>query len=235
MRKAYLLLVVFTLGYMSFCIAQDSTKIKPVVPRKHFTFYFSPLGFQLTNLQALNQTLQSKAYAPLTESQHFYNAGFVFRYPGKMLIYSDITYGNVPNNKNAQKTAAQLYGLNLGFGYEAIRHAVWSAFPYLGVGSNSLLISATKQDIPATQFNDYLGSPPDQIQFSVASTNLKMGWQFNRFVTIGRQPIQKMVLSLNVGYSAPLRTRFAQRNGRPLADAPQVNIGGFYGKIMLGF
>lgn len=229
--KTWFLLLFICFGGMS--VAQ-SQGIKPVVPRKHFTFYFAPAGMQVTELGNMNTQLKANGYAPLTQNHYLLGAGFVFRYPKRALMLFDFNFGNIPNTRYGQKTTANLYGLCLGLGYEVIKNKRVSTFPYAGLGSSSLIINASKTDAGITQFNNYLGASPDGIQFKAFSANVKLGWQFDYSVALPSSHGKKIAIALNTGYSLPIATQWAQRNGKSLDDAPSVNIGGWYAKLMVG-
>ncbi|MFN8358031.1 MAG: hypothetical protein U0Y10_26450 [Spirosomataceae bacterium] len=233
MKTTFSLQLTLLAGLLSFSTswAQD---VKPIVPRKHFTFYLTPVGFQITDIQQMNNLLTTNGYVPLTNTHYLLGAGFVFRYPNRALMICDFNFGNVPNTRFGQKTNANLYGLCIGFGYEVIKNKRVSSFPYAGFGSSSLHVNASKNDISANQFNNYLSADPDGILFRAFAANVKIGWQFDYSLPLPKTDGKKIAVALNVGYSLPISTRWAQRNGQPLENVPDVNVGGFYSKFMIG-
>ncbi len=204
----------------------------------HTTF---SIGYQGSNLQALNQALNKQGYSSLSEHALSFGGAMQFRvfhvlseFEGQVNLLTP----TLNSNYSLQATSG-LFFINLGYVFRPLRNL--NIYPLVGIGAAMLDLNFTQRNT-ALSFDDFLKNPGRQgdLNNMMLAFNLGLGidWLGDWFGLIG----------LRAGYIfTPWGSNWWTINqigsdnsdssnyGYPISNGPTLGLAGPYLRLNLGF
>ena len=135
------------------------------------------------------------------------------------------------NNMNNESMLSSR-GYMLSYGYDIVSNHRLFIFPFIGFSSNVGSLKLSNLKIESTDFGTTLLSFNNQNSYSVSKSSFIIGLQGNYNIC------KRLVMGLKLGYNfSPTATNplWMMENGNTLSNGPNVNLGGFYSRVSIGY
>lgn len=197
--------------------------------------YYSP-GIQFLNPAPLNSSLTPQGYKAL--DGFFWSQG-----GGLMLSYRRFMLGAEFHALSGQLTQSGSESLNMEasyglfqLGYIAASSNRFQVYPYVGIGPGLATLHSSQ---PLNGLLNMSQGSNDRLQMAQGlSWLLDLGAGGNFIIPMSPDNAEDqrgLVLGLRLGYLLPLGGTSWQSNRLPVSGGPDLNPGGFYTRLSLGF
>ncbi len=193
------------------------------------------VGIQSPDLTELNEALSLYNYPQFDSYCMSLGLGTVI-YAKNILFQADVYYYEQSKSKDTITSTIDSRGLGLSFGYAYLNKKKFQMYSSAGIYYSWTTVNLSNDFASSITFNDY-SSEGNQLKMTTKAFLVNISTQINYFIKISKKPDNKdyWILGIRGGYYFPISISSWKMNKTKQNDSPNINPGGYYAMIVLGF
>lgn len=200
--------------------------------KQFLTFY----GIQSPDLTELNTVFSAYKYPQLNANNFSVGLGLM-KFKKNILMQEDFYTYTQSQRKDTMTSSIRSYGICQSFGYPYLMKQKFQMYSLVGFNYTWTTIKVSKDIASSTPFNTYSSSIGNQLEMTTWAFTVNVATHINYLIKISKDPNDKdrLVLGIRGGYHIPIMKTEWMMNKAKLDKGPNINPGGYYAMLILGF
>ena len=228
--RGFILIVVFLFFFLKQVVAQSDTTRQTT---KQLLGYFGMHSPNLTNLNTVFRAYNYPEFNPNCFSAGFGLMKVKKKFVGGVNFY---TY-NQSQSKDTVTSSIRTLGMGQSYGYSYLMKQKFQMYTFIGWSTVWTTVKVSKNIPSNTQFNFYTSSIGNQIEMKTENFMVDVSTHINYLIKTSKDLSNKerIIIGIRGGYLLPLKKSQWTMNKAKLLNSPNINAGGYYVSIVLGF
>jgi len=227
MKKLATIVLTLSLSFASFA-QSDTTQHS----KQFLTFY----GIQSPDLTELNTVFSAYKYPQLNANNFSVGIGLM-KFKKYILFQEDFYTYTQSQRKDTMTSSIRSYGICQSFGYPNLMEKKFQMYSLVGFNYTWTTVKVSKDVASSIPFNTYSSSIGNQLEMTTWAFTANVATHINFLIKMSKDPNDKdrLVLGIRGGYHIPIMKTEWMMNKAKLDKGPNINPGGYYAMLILGF